>query len=380
VNVSRRDLKVVHVAQPVDGGVARYVIDLARAQRDAGSSPAIVSPRGWLAAQAAKLGLPWQQWDSTRSPGPAVAGEVRRLRRLLRELEPDVVHLHSSKAGLAGRLALRERAPTMFSPHGWAWQAVTGPVAAAAAGWERVAMRWTSALVCVSEAELTAGRAHGVRMPLADDAARGAHVVRTGADLTVFAPADRAEARQRLNLPTQGPLAVCVGRLDEQKGQELLVRAWPTVRKDAPTAALALVGSGSSRGKLETLVAELGVEDHVLFAGEVAEVAAWYAAADVVAFSSRWGEALPLTPLEAMASGRSLVATDVAGIRETLAPGCGAIVAPSAAELATALVERLADPALAGREGAAARRWAEDHHDARTAHDALLAICRDLAG
>ena len=376
---STRPLSVVHVAQPIDGGVARYVVDLARSQRAAGLRPVVVSPLGWLADEAERLGLPWRRWDAARSPGTSVPGETRRLRRLLAELAPDVVHLHSSKAGLAGRFALRRGVPTVFSPHGWAWQAVEGPLAAASVRWERLARRWTDALVCVSEDELAAGESHGVRMPPALTEGRGAQVVRTGVDLAAFAPSDRIAARGLLDLPPTVPIAVCVGRLDEQKGQELLVRAWPQVLRESADAVLALVGSGRGRSRLESLAAELGVQARVLFAGEVAQVAPWYAAADVVAFSSRWGEALPLTPLEALASGRSLVATDVAGIREIIGPGCGAVVKPETEPLAAALSERLTNSELAAREGTAARRWAEGNHDARVAHDKLLAICTALA-
>jgi glycosyltransferase involved in cell wall biosynthesis len=269
--------------------------------------------------------------------------------------------------------------PTLFSPHGWAWQAVRGAVGAASVRWEQAAQRWTDALVCVSEAELAAGRAHGVRMPRAEVPGPGAHVVRTGVDLEAFAPADRAAARDRLGLPAAAPLVVCVGRLDEQKSQDLLVRGWPEVLHRAPGALLALVGSGTRRDRLEALAAELGVAGQVVLAGEVSQVDCWYAAADVVAFSSRWGEALPLTPLEAMACGRPVVATDVAGIRETLGPGCGAIVPADPAALAAGLAQRLCDPALAEGEGAAARRWAEAHHDARVAHGRLLAVTAALA-
>ena len=370
---------MVHVAQPVDGGVGHYVVDLAAAQRAAGINAVVVCPPGWLADETRRLGIPWRRWDARRSPGPSVPGEVRRLRQLLADAPAHVVHLHSSKAGLAGRLALRRQVPTVFSPHGWAWQAVDGALAAASERWERFAVRWTDALVCVSAAERDAGKAHGVRMDPALPGGRGTHVVRTGVDLATFAPADRASARRLLGLPATAAIAVCVGRLDQQKGQELLVRAWPRVLDEAPSAQLVLVGSGPHRARLDALVGELGLAPFVRFAGEVAPVAPWYAAADVVAFSSRWGEALPLTPLEAMASGRSLVATDVAGVREILGPGCGAIVAADADQLAAALLARLTDPDLAAREGTAARAWALEHHDARRAHDELLAICRDLA-
>ncbi|MYV42714.1 glycosyltransferase, partial [Streptomyces sp. SID1328] len=101
--------RVLHVAQPVDGGVARVVLDLARAQLAAGVRVVIACPGGRLATEAQEIGAEVRLWRATRSPGAALPGEVRRLARLVREVRPALVHAHSAKAGLAARLALRGR-------------------------------------------------------------------------------------------------------------------------------------------------------------------------------------------------------------------------------------------------------------------------------
>ena len=77
-------------------------------------------------------------------------GETQRLRRLISQVDPDVVHLHSAKAGLAGRLAVRGTRPTLFQPHGWSWLAARGATARGALAWERLAARWTD-VSCASE-------------------------------------------------------------------------------------------------------------------------------------------------------------------------------------------------------------------------------------
>ncbi|NEA48622.1 glycosyltransferase, partial [Streptomyces sp. SID10815] len=69
------------------------------------------------------------------------------------EVRPDLVHAHSAKAGLAGRLAVRGRIPTVFQPHAWSFEAVGGATAALALRWERWGTRWAARTVCVSEAE-----------------------------------------------------------------------------------------------------------------------------------------------------------------------------------------------------------------------------------
>jgi glycosyltransferase involved in cell wall biosynthesis len=351
---------VLHVAQPVDGGVGRVVADVAVAERRLGLDVTVAAPDGWLAEQLDRGGVRCVRWDAVRDVGAAVAGELRRFAQVVDAVRPDVVHLHSSKAGLVGRLALRGRRPTLFSPHGWAWQAVSGALVRTTATWERFALRWTAALVCVSDDELSAGRARGVATP-------DAVVVRNGVDLAAFAPVpDRDQRRLRadLALPPDAPVALCVGRLNDQKGQDVLVRGWPRVVADLPTARLVLLGEGPLRAELEATATRLGVADSVSFVPPTDAVASWYRAADVVVLSSRYGVAMPLTPLEAMACGRPVVATDVAGVREALGPDCGAIVAADdLSALAAAVAERLGDDELRRREGHAARDWAQRHFD-----------------
>ncbi len=335
---------VVHVAQPTTEGVARCVVGLVRHQLGAGLRVTVVCPDdGGLAAEVAAAGARHVPWAAQRSPGPVVARETLALRRVLRALDPSLVHLHSAKAGLAGRLALRGRVPTVYQPHAWSFLAVHGALRRATLAWERLAVRWARRVVCVSEAECRDAAALGV--PLAGRA----RVVPNGVDTDRFAPRDRAGARERLGLP-DGPLAVSVGRLSEQKGQDVLLAAWPTVRRSVPGARLVLVGEGPWRDRLEPAAGE-----GVVLAGNSPDPRDWYAAADVVVVPSRW-EGMALVPLEAGASGRSVVISDVAGAREAVVPGTGAVVpVEDPGALADAVAARLRDPAGVDREGAAAR-------------------------
>jgi len=367
--------RILHVAQPVDGGVGRFVADLVRAQAAAGLAVAVASPPGQLADDA---GPAWIPWAAVRSPGLSAAGETRRLARVVREFRPDVVHLHSSKAGLDGRLLLRGRLPTVFQPHGWSWQAGGGAVGAASVAWERLGARWADVTVCVSADERRAGEERGVVTPR-----HRAEVVPNGVDLDRFRPLtpdEREAARRELGLDPAAPVAVCVGRIDPQKGQTVLVRAWEQVRRACPDAVLLLVGDGPGRADVAALAGGLGLGDGVRLLGERPDAPRFYGLADVVAFTSQWGEAMALTPLEGMACGRPVVATDVAGIRESVGDGCGAIVPPADVDaLASSLADRLRDPALADREGRAARAHVEAHHDLRATHARLTDLAVGLA-
>ena len=123
----RCHMRVLHVAQPVDGGVAGVAIALAVDQHQRGWDVSVACPSlGLLPDLVRKNDVPLHEWSATRSPGLATLGEVRSLVRTLRAVQPDVVHLHGSKAGLAGRLAVRGRIPTIFQPHLWSFQADPG--------------------------------------------------------------------------------------------------------------------------------------------------------------------------------------------------------------------------------------------------------------
>jgi glycosyltransferase involved in cell wall biosynthesis len=357
-------LSVLHVAQPVVGGVARGVADLAADQAGRGWRVAVACPDGGeLAAAVRAAGAEHAGWEAGREPGPRALGETRRLWAIVRDRRPELVHLHSSKAGLAGRLTLRGSLPTVFQPHGWSFDAVGGVNGWAAARWERFATRWADVLVCVSESDRLRGEQRGLSAPW--------RVVPNAVPLEAFPPAsatERSAARARLGLGA-GPLVVCVGRLAEAKGQDVLLEAWPAVAAAVPEARLVLVGDGP-----DGTVLERSAPSGVTFAGHSADVAGWLAAADVVAVPSR-REGMSVTMLEAMASARSVVATDVPGAREALGDEAGAVVpVGDTRAIADALAERLRDPALAEAEGRAGRRRADEGHDLNVATEAIAQI------
>lgn len=347
------DISVLHVAQPTDAGVAVVAAQLAAQQLSRGWSVAVACPpfeagaaaepgrRTWLSRTAAAAGARVLDWEATRSPGRSTMAEAGRLRELIREVDPDLVHLHSSKAGLAGRLALRGGLPTIFQPHAWSFEAVTGPTRTAALYWERWATRWTDLTVCVSAREQQDGERAGVRGRFA--------VVPNGVDPEVYTPGARAAARARLGLPDDGrPLALVLGRLCPQKGQDQLLDVWPTVLGRVPGARLALVGDGPDREKLAAMIqADPVLAGSVLLAGATEDPLSWYRAADLLVVPSRW-EGMALAPLEAMSCGCPVVAFEVAGIRECLPPQWAdwALAAPGdGAGLAELVARRLADVA-----------------------------------
>lgn len=361
---------VLHVTQSTYGGVAAYVRGVIEDQVDRGWRVTLVSPMGSLQEQVRRVrGVSVLVWEARRDPGPSLVREVRSLRLLMRATRPDLIHLHSSKAGLVGRLAaMGQGVPTLFQPHGWSFEAVTGSLRSMSMSWERLGARMCQRIICVSEAEGERGRRAGVRA--------GMEVVPSGVSMDVApavpSPGHRSAVRAELGLPP-GPLVVCVGRMCEQKGQDLLLAAWSRIIERVPSAHLVLIGEGTLDARLR-----MRAGPSVLLAGPQEDVFPWLSAADLVVAPSRW-EGLSLAVLEAMAAGRSVVATDVDGMRESIGESSGCVVPPEDPDaLVPPIVARLTDPELATVEGSSAARRARELFDVRRTHETIARLYQEV--
>ena len=188
-----------------------------------------------------------------------------------------------------------------------------------------------------------------------------------GVDDRAFRPGCGGESvRERHGLVGR-PVVVCISRMVPRKGQDVLVRAMPELKRRVPGVALLLVGDGPHRGAVEKLVATLGLAGDVVLAGRVpwADTPAYYDAGDVFCMPTRtrlWGlepEALGICYLEAAATGLPVVAGDSGGAPDAVLDGENGYVvdgrSPSA--VAARCAELLLDPVLAQRFGARGRAW-----------------------
>lgn len=348
---------VLHVTQAVGdvsqtvGGVAVVMLDEVANLVASGRPVTVAGPdRGNLRAEVTSRGATYVRWEADREPGPSVAREARDFRRILAQVDPGVIHLHSSKAGFVGRGVVRGRLPTIFSPHAWSFHhGDRAGMRAAVRSWERWAARWTDVILCVSDAERDAGMAAGIHARFA--------VLSNTVDLP-DPGIDQQQARARVlpELPTDVPVALCIGRLTAQKGQDILLRAWPRVTAEVLHARLVVVGSGPDEAVLRRLA-----PPDVVFVPAIPrdQVPVWTLAADVVVFPSRW-EGQSIGVLESLALGRPVVVSDCEGMAEALTGGRGTLVpVDDEMALAAGVVPYLADPAWAAAEG---RKAAEDYH------------------
>jgi glycosyltransferase involved in cell wall biosynthesis len=175
--------------------------------------------------------------------------------------------------------------------------------------------------------------------------------------------------------PAPPPIVGSVGRLTEQKGYDLLVRALP----DLPGATLVLVGDGPQRGELEGLAAELQVGDRLVITGWRRDARSYLSSFDVFALPSRW-EGMPLGILEAMQAGLPVLAADVGSVTEAVEDReTGLVVAPDDLQAVSAgLATLLGDEALRRRMGSRAREVALGRFTAAAMARRYEAIYEDL--
>jgi glycosyltransferase involved in cell wall biosynthesis len=189
-------------------------------------------------------------------------------------------------------------------------------------------------------------------------------VLPTGLPADRFNPGSPERFRSEAQIPAGRPLVTYVGRVAHEKNIEFLVNVFVEVRRTVPEAMLVIAGEGPARESLRHLVARLGLEKDVHFAGYLDRntgLLDCYAAADVFVFASRT-ETQGLVLLEAMAQGAPVVSTAELGTRSVLKPGCGALVVEEQLQpFAAAVVRVLQDEALrndlAERGRAYARTW-----------------------
>ncbi len=380
-----RPVRVLHCLEATRGGTARHLEIAARTLPGLGVDlHAAVSPTrnpefpGALRALLGPERVHVVPMGRSIRPGRDAAA-YRALVRVVRAVRPDLVHTHASKAGFLGRRAAHACGlPAVHTPHVYATHWARGARKGLYAVLERVAARWTSALVALHEEQVHAARALGV--PEARIAC-----IPNGVETDRFAPpspAQRARIRQEYGFNPQTRVVGTLSRLDAQKGVDVFLRAAAATRRAFPYARFLIAGSGPLEGELRAQARAMRFGDQVRFLGPREDVQALYHGLDVFALTSRW-EGMPYAILEAMACGLPVVATGTAGARALVAPGHTGSLAPvgDVEALAGAICAYLGDARLREREGRRARELVCARYTARAWARAHLELYQQvLAG
>jgi glycosyltransferase involved in cell wall biosynthesis len=317
-----------------------------------------LGPEGSLVERAQKGGLdlriipelrrsihPWRDWSS-----------YRQLLSLLQEIRPQVVHTHSSKAGILGRMAAARLAiPAVHTIHGAAFHYGQNPIAhrsyILAEKWAaRRCQRFISVCDAMTDQYVKAGIAPRERFV----------TIYSGMEVEPFLnpPRARDEVRAELGFSPKHVVITKVARLFHLKGHECVIAAAGRVAREHRNVRFLFVGDGILRDHFRSQIEQAGLSEFFVFVGLVPpqRVPELIHASDVVVHASYW-EGLARVLPQALIAGKPVVSYDVDGAREVVIPGeTGYLLPPrSVDELAGALCELAADPALRERLGRTGR-------------------------
>jgi glycosyltransferase involved in cell wall biosynthesis len=306
---------------------------------------------------------------------------LARMVQLVRRLRPDVVHTHMAKAGTVGRLAARICGVPLIvhTYHGHVFHSYFSPAKT------RVFVMIERALGLMTDRIIVLGEGQRDEIASLGVAPVGKlEPIRLGLELGQFLDADQARGglRTELGLDAQTPLIGIVARLVPIKAHELFFEAAAHVLKAIPEARFVVVGDGERRAELEALVDHLGLRASVVFLGWRRPMLGVYADLDVVALTSR-NEGSPVALIEAMASARPVISTEVGGVPDVVVDGVTGLTVASgdATAMGEGILRLLRDRELAGRLAAAGQRHVYPRYDSsRLVNDVRSLYLRELAG
>jgi len=288
---------------------------------------------------------PWRDWQT-----------YRQVVKLLREIRPQILHTHSSKAGIIGRAAAaRLKIPCVHTIHGASFHVGQSSLAFGAYRWlERRAAPMTSKFISVCDAMTDQYVQAGI-------ASRDQYVtVYSGFDVEPFLNPPRPPhvVRSELGLKPDDIVIGKVARLFPLKGHEFLVKAAKGVLDRSPQVKFLLVGDGILRPEFEREMLAAGIRDRFVFAGLVppSQVPELIHAMDIVVHTSVW-EGLARVLPQGLIAGKPVVSYDIDGAREVVIPGQTGFLLPprSIDELTTALCELAGNAEMRQQFGATGR-------------------------
>lgn len=371
----RRELRVLHVMEALEGGTARHLVDLVRHTPGVEHHVAIPSRRvGGLtdrdaAGRMAAAGAVVHVTEMRRSPlRPRNAAALARLVGLVRRLAPDVVHSHSSVGGALGRVAATAAGrPRVHTPNGLA----EGRAALAV---ERGLGRLTDRLIATSDGEAAQFRALRLVPP------SKLVTIPNGVEVEGWAPPPGTpDLRALLGLAAGTPLVGTISRLVPQKAPERFTAVAGLVLAARPDAHALLVGDGPLREAVDPRRLPPGTAGRFHHLPHLDDAGAALGQLDVFVLTSRF-EGCPYSALEAMRAGTAPVLTDVVGSRDVVVDGVsGRLVAEHDQEaMAAAVLDLLADDPRRRALGDAARAQVR-RFDVREMGRAVAAVYAELS-
>ena len=379
-------MRIVHIiTRLIVGGAQENTLLSCEGQHDRGHEVTLITgppigPEGSLLERARSYGYRVEVLDAMRRavlPGKDYF-TYRRLVRRLREIRPDVVHTHSSKAGIIGRWAATSAGvpAVIHTIHGLAFTASTSPLVNSFYRFaERVTAPKTKRIVCVADAMRDQSLAAYIGRP------EQYVTVYSGMDTGPFLdpPTPREQVRRQLGLSDEHVALGTIARLFYLKGHEDLLDVAPALCARWPNLRFLWIGDGLLRQAFEKQMTDMGLRDRFILTGLVppSRIPELSGAMDILVHPSR-REGLARALPQGSLAGKPVITYDVDGNREALIDGQTGFVLPpfDKSRLSDSIEQLMADPDLRRRMGEAGRAFALARFDTKVMVDALEEVYR----
>ncbi|NRO82726.1 putative glycosyltransferase EpsD [Lactobacillus helveticus] len=314
-----KKIRVLHVAEAA-GGVERYLETLFKYSKDKVEN-ILVCSQNYDYEKFKRLADRVIVLKMAHDIQPSSDIKVERtLRRIIKQLKPDIVYAHSSKAGAFARIAdLGLNNKVIYNPHGWAFNMQQSAKKQEMYKWvERISAHFCDKIVCISDAE----KESALREKICK--LSKLQVIYNGIDLEEIektAPMSRSQ----LGIPEDAFVVGMVGRLSKQKAPDTFVKAAKLIKEKIPDAFFLMVGNGELRDQVEELINRYDLGASFLITGWVDNPTAYMKIMDVGMLLSRW-EGFGLVLPEYMVCGVPIVATNVDAIPNIIKDGRNGLV------------------------------------------------------
>lgn len=320
-------IKVLHIAQS-NGGVAEYLKMLFKyVDKNEFKFDLLCSEQYEEEREAFKtLGYDISAIDMAREISPlSDMKAIFQIANYIKKTKPDIIHLHSSKAGALGRIAsIFFHRPIVYNPHGWAFDMnISKKKKNLYVLIERVLGKFTNKIVNISDYEKDCALKHNIT------AKEKIEVIYNGIEIEKYCEkGNKRELMREFGIPEDAFVIGMVGRISEQKSPETFVEIANKLKSKIENCYFILVGDGELRSKVEKKIYEYSLEDKFLITGWTNEVVKYISTFDISLLTSRW-EGFGLVLAEYMASRKPIVASEVGGIPNVIDNGYNGILVNS---------------------------------------------------
>lgn len=313
-------IRVLHVAEAA-GGVERYLQTLFKYSDKEQVENILVCSQNYDYKKFEKLADRVIVLKMAHQINPSSDIKVEKaLRKIIKEIKPDIVYAHSSKAGALARIAdLGLKNKIIYNPHGWAFNMQQSAMKKKMYKWvEKISAHFCDKIVCISDAEKESALREKICKP------SKLQVIYNGIDLEEIKDTV-PKTRKELNIPEDAFVVGMVGRLSKQKAPDIFVKAASLIKKKIPNAYFLMVGAGELRDQVEEMIHNFDMDSSFLITGWVDNPTAYMKVMNIGCLLSRW-EGFGLVLPEYMACGVPIVATDVDAIPNIIKNGKNGIL------------------------------------------------------